>query len=78
VQIYLEIVTIIVFAVLLFGVPALIGKLPTTATNKILLVLGFYVVLTFLGFQLLGAAQMFYPFLVAAAFEASFRYWKKK
>jgi len=78
VQIYLEIATILVFAVLIVGVPGLIGKIQTQPTQKILLALGFYVVITFLGFQLLGDAKMFYPFLIAAAYSTSFRYWKEK
>jgi hypothetical protein len=78
VQIYLEIATILVFAVLIVGVPGLIGKIQLQPTQKILLALGFYIVLTFLGFQLLGDAKMFYPFVIAAAFESSYRYWKEK
>jgi hypothetical protein len=78
VQIYMEIATILVFAVLIIGVPGLIGKIQTQPMQKILLALGFYIVITFLGFQLLGDAKMFYPFLIAAAYGTSYRYWKEK
>lgn len=77
-QPYMDIITIIVLTVLIVGVPVLIGKLQSASTQKIALVIAFIVVLTFLGYQLLGASKMFYPFVVAFAIEWSWRYWREK
>lgn len=74
----MDILTIIVLTVLIVGVPILIGKLQTPTTQKIALVIGFIVVLTFLGYQLLGASKMFYPFVIAFAIEWSWNYWREK
>ncbi|TCZ72317.1 hypothetical protein E0485_22275 [Paenibacillus albiflavus] len=77
-QPYLDIITIIVLIVLIVGVPILIGKLASPPTNKIALVIGFIAILSFLGYQLLGADKMFYPFAIALAIEWSWRYWREK
>lgn len=75
---YLYIITIILFTVLIVGVPILIGKIQSTPVQKIGLVLGFYVIITFLGYLILNTEQLFYPFVIAAAFEASWRFWREK
>ena len=76
-QPFMDIITIIVLTILIVGVPILLGKLQTPSTQKIALVLGFIAVLTFLGYQLLGAGKMFYPFVIAFAIEWSWRYWRE-
>lgn len=74
----MQIITALIFIIMVIGVPHLIGKLPVAPIQKIALVSCFFVILVILGYQLLNIEWLFFAMVISSAIEASIRYWKQQ
>ncbi|MCR8641882.1 hypothetical protein NV379_04360 [Paenibacillus sp. N1-5-1-14] len=74
----MQIITALIFVIMVIGVPHLIGKLPVAPIQKIALVACFFVILVILGYQLLQIEWLFFSMVISSVIEASIRYWKQQ